>query len=180
MAIWSRCVAARTYASALRSLRAAEAHRELRRAVALLDPRSESPGESVSRVRLHEMDCRRRSCRRMSMTRTAASSPGSTSPGRNSEPSGNSIGRSSTGNCASRDSRWRMRSSPRSSARMPYVIWAGRSCVGSGLTSIVGMSFATAYFGLRSRFVLISLHASSAHVASLSPRRVVAFTAKCR
>jgi hypothetical protein len=117
--------------------------RQARRAVALFDARSESPGESVSRVRLHEDGLPAPDPQQDIFDENGSLLPGLTFAGRNSEPSGNSMERSSTGSCGSPANRWRMRSSPKSSARIRCGILVGRSCGGYGLTCIAAASFAT-------------------------------------
>jgi hypothetical protein len=108
---------------------------QARRAIKFLDPRSESPGESYSRVVLHRMGVPAPTAQYEVWEREVL-------VGRvdfcweELRPSGSSMARRSTGDYSRLDGRRPIQSSRRSAARMRCSTSAGRSSAGSGRTSV--------------------------------------------
>jgi hypothetical protein len=119
--------------------------RQARRAISFLDARSESAGESVSRVRIHESCLLLPSHSVRSTVWTEGSSRGLTSVGKSSGPSASLTERSNTAGCSSLDSRLKRRFLMRNGVRIRFVILVDRSCGGSGPISTVKVSFGIAF-----------------------------------
>ena len=107
---------------------------QARRSLAFLDRRSESVGESSSRVVIHRLGLPAPTPQFEVFSERDCWSDGPTSAGRSFAPSASTTARSSTASCSSRASPVPTCSSTRSSARTPSAISAGRSSAGSGRT----------------------------------------------
>ena len=109
---------------------------QARRAVAFLDGRSESAGESVSRVQFHRYGIPKPDLQHDVFGPEVSSSVARTSGGSSTTRLASSTARSSTAARSNPIKRWRMCCSTRSTERMPCATRICRSCAGSGKTSI--------------------------------------------
>ncbi|HEX5907015.1 MAG TPA: type IV toxin-antitoxin system AbiEi family antitoxin domain-containing protein, partial [Propionibacteriaceae bacterium] len=115
--------------------------RAARRVIEFLDERSESPGESASRVRLMEEGLPRPEPQHEIFGPDDRLIAVLTSTGRSTRRSASSMERSNMAGCSNPGSGSRTCSSMRNSARTPYAISACRSSAGFRATCIASASF---------------------------------------